>query len=78
YRCHIPQVKVWWWTCTPWSTKSGADDNGNYVRSVNASGALVNSDACNRHYGVRPLCALRSNTLVFIEDGEDKSGGKPK
>ncbi|MEG1515353.1 MAG: hypothetical protein RSD95_10750, partial [Clostridia bacterium] len=32
YRRYIPQVEGWWWTCTPRSTKHGAD--GDYVRCV--------------------------------------------
>ncbi|MEG2136728.1 MAG: hypothetical protein RR150_11625, partial [Clostridia bacterium] len=63
---------------TPWSTKSGADYNGNYLRYVNSSGALYNNNAYSGNIGVRPICSLHYDTLVSVEDGEDKSGGKPK
>ncbi|MEG1514553.1 MAG: DUF6273 domain-containing protein, partial [Clostridia bacterium] len=69
-------VEGWWWTCTPRSTKHGAD--GDYVRCVSASGALGNSYAFNGNIGVRPICAIEGDTLVSVEDGEDKSGGKAK
>ncbi|MEG1844658.1 MAG: DUF6273 domain-containing protein [Clostridia bacterium] len=62
YRRYMPQVKGWWWTCTPQSTESGAD--GKYVRNVSASGALGNSYAFNGNVGVRPLCAIKGETLV--------------
>ncbi|MEG2622191.1 MAG: DUF6273 domain-containing protein, partial [Clostridia bacterium] len=65
YRRYMPPVKGWWWTCTPRSTKTGADKDGNYVRNVSASGALGNSYAFNGNIGVRPLCLLQYDTLVF-------------
>ncbi|MEG2388245.1 MAG: DUF6273 domain-containing protein [Clostridia bacterium] len=76
YRRYIPQVEGWWWTCTPRSTKHGAD--GEYVRCVCASGALGSSSAGSGYFDVRPICSLHYDTLVSVEDGEDKSGGKPK
>ncbi|MEG1192561.1 MAG: hypothetical protein RSG50_04985 [Clostridia bacterium] len=76
YRRNIPPVKEGWWTCTPWSTKSGADDDGNYVRGVFYSGALGVFNAFYGNIGVRPICSLQYDTLVSVEDGEDKSGGQ--
>ncbi|MEG2261789.1 MAG: hypothetical protein RSB98_02975, partial [Raoultibacter sp.] len=66
YRRYIPQVKGWWWTCTPWSTKSGA--NGEYVRCVCELGALGSVSADSGNIGVRPICSLQYDTLVSVED----------
>ncbi|MEG1844492.1 MAG: DUF6273 domain-containing protein [Clostridia bacterium] len=76
YRRDMPRAEEWWWTCTPWSTKSRADKDRNYVRCVNSSGGLTIIGACDVRRGVRPICGLRYDTLVYVEDGEDKSGGK--
>mgnify|MGYP000797240998 CR=1 FL=1 len=44
--------------------------NSYYVRSVDTSGALNNSDAGNGDRGVRPLCNLKSDILVSYDEGE--------
>lgn len=48
----------YYWLRTPYASYSRR------VRLVSASGALDSSNACNGHYGVRPLCNLESGILV--------------
>ena len=58
----IPKYKDWWWTCTPWAISSSA----NYVRGVNASGALNGNGAYNSS-GVVPACILDGQTLISCD-----------
>ena len=69
YRSLIPMIDGWWWTITPWSCNPS---NSYYVRCVYASGALNNDNACHSYYGVRPLCNLKSDTLVSFEETEEE------
>jgi hypothetical protein len=55
----------WWWTCTPWST---ADRGWKYAIAVVSPSGFINYDYCNRNYGVRPFCILKSN--IFVSKGE--------
>ena len=58
YRDLIPNSeKEWWWTITPWSTKSNNDDT--WVAVVSPSGNVSNS-CCNNGNGVRPFCIFSS------------------
>lgn len=51
----------WWWTCTPWSTE---ERGCSYSIAVVSSAGRINYDDCNYHYGVRPVCILKSNIFV--------------
>ncbi len=70
YRSLITPADDWWWTITPYSTS--ASDSCS-ARSVHSSGVLSYSSACNGGSGVRPLCNLKSDILVSIEDTEFES-----
>ena len=37
-----------------------------YVRNVSSGGSLNGSNACSGAWGVRPLCNLKSDTLVEV------------
>ena len=56
----------YWWLRTPYSSSSC------YVRLVFSDGALYYNDACLGSGGVRPLCNLKSDTLV--SDSVDDDG----
>lgn len=66
FRKLIPNVSDWWWTCAPFSTEKNG--YGSYVRSVNTSGALSRNIAYDGYFGVRPLCALKSDILVSFDE----------
>lgn len=70
FRKIIPDASEWWWTCTPLSTKRKGW--GSFVRYVNTSGALYDSCAYSGHWGVRPLCCLKSDILVSFDESEIK------
>ncbi|OHW62894.1 hypothetical protein EUAN_06780 [Andreesenia angusta] len=55
-----------WWLRSPSSAYSSN------VRNVSTSGALDSYFACNGHYGLRPLCNLKSDILV--SDTPDADG----
>ena len=61
YRKLIPNCGKWHWTITGDSIVYS--DN---VRSVNSDGALGNNGAYDGTRGVRPLCNLKSDTLVEV------------
>ena len=65
YRELIPNVGYWWWTCTPWSTKSNSYEVETTV--VSPSGR-VSDFICDDCLGVRPFCILKSN--IFVSKGE--------
>ena len=70
-RGNIPALPDrWWWTATPDSPINS------FVRVVNSDGSLNNSNACNGHYGVRPLCNLKSEILVSYLNGENAEESK--
>ena len=72
YRSLISIIKDYWWTITPWSCNSAFSY---YVRHVNTFGALY-YDSAYGSFGVRPLCNLKSDTLVsFEETGEEEKEG---
>ncbi len=56
----------YWWLRTPYSS------NSCYVRDVYSGGSLDGFIACNGTWGVRPLCNLKSDTLV--SDSVDDEG----
>lgn len=58
--------KGWyWWLRTPNSLYAS------YVRFVNSDGSLFNNNAYYGHYGVRPLCNLKSSILVSDSPNSD-------
>ena len=81
YRSLIPMIDGWWWTITPWSCDPSYSY---YVRFVYTSGALNSNSAYGGNNGVRPLCNLKSDTLVSFEETskeeekEDKEDAKEK
>lgn len=57
YREIIPNADGWWWTVTPWSTKS----NGwQYSVTIVTPDGHVDYDGCSNHNGVRPICIFSS------------------
>ena len=61
FRKLIPNCEKWHWTIT------GDSIVYSYlVRYVGSDGALNSDDACNGSRGVRPLCNLKSDTLVEV------------
>ena len=64
FRKIIPKASEDYWTCTPYSGLSYG------VRYVDTSGALNYNYAYAGNWGVRPLCALKSDILVSYDEGE--------
>ena len=62
YRKLIPDCGVWHWTITGDSLVYS-----HHVRHVYSDGSLDNNHAYNGSLGVRPLCVLKSDTLVDLE-----------
>lgn len=66
YRNLIPNSKnEWWWTITPWSTKSN-DDNA-WIAVVSPSGYILHN-VYNNCFGVRPFCIFSSE---LFESGKE-------
>lgn len=65
YRKLIPNVGVWSWLLTPWSTKCNEDDT--LVAVVSSSGIISNNCCCN-FSGVRPFCIFAS--AIFESEEE--------
>lgn len=66
YRRLIPNSKKeWWWTITPWSTKS--NDDNTWVAVVSPSGNF-SYDYFSLGYGVRPFCIFSSD---LFESGRE-------
>ena len=68
FRKIIPKASEDYWTCTPFSTERNGYKS--FVRRVSTSGALDSGYACNGYWGVRPLCALKSDILVSYDEDE--------
>ena len=62
YRKLIPDCGAWHWTITGDSLVYSRR-----VRNVSSGGSLIYDSAYNGYYGVRPLCVLKSDTLVDLE-----------
>ena len=58
YRKLLPNTGEWWWTITPWSTKSNGYESS---VSVVAPVGYVNFINCRSYCGVRPICILKSD-----------------
>lgn len=63
FRKIIPKASEDYWTCTPFSTERNGYKS--FVRYVLTSGALDGNSAYYGSGGVRPLCALKSDILVY-------------
>lgn len=61
YRKFIPNCGKWHWTITADSLEYSY-----YVRDVSSGGSLYSYSAYSGNYGVRPLCVLKSDTLVEV------------
>lgn len=70
FRKLIPNASDDWWTCTPFSTARNGWEH--LVRSVGTSGALNINVAYYGSWGVRPLCALKSDILVSYDEEQAK------
>ena len=68
FRALIPKIGRWWWTLTPWTCDPEYSYN---VRGVNSSGALDYYYAYHGYSGVRPLCNMKSDILVSVQDEEN-------
>ena len=58
YRKLLPNTGEWWWTITPWSTKSNGYESS---LAVVAPGGSVSRNYCDYDFGVRPVCILKSD-----------------
>lgn len=61
YREHVPLLKAWMWTCTPWYISPHAGGSHS-VRNVCSAGILGGSNAYDS-YGVAPACVFRAKNL---------------
>lgn len=68
FRKIIPKASEDYWTCTPFSTERNGYKS--FMRLVYTSGALLSTVAYDGYWGVRPLCALKSDILVSYDEGE--------
>ena len=68
YRKLIPNCGEWHWTITADSLEYSYS-----VRNVFSVGSLSNLNAYGGGCGVRPLCVLKPDTIVEIQNAEDKS-----
>lgn len=69
-RGEIPRYEGIWWTLTPTTCNI---ENAQYVRAVMPDGTFTNREANFEMAGVRPVCFLRLDTLVYTEE-EKKQG----
>lgn len=68
YREITPPVDEWCWNLTPWTCDASYSYN---VRSVHSSGAMYWNHAYYGHWGVRPLCNMKSDILVSVPGEEN-------
>lgn len=72
-RGNIPALPdTWWWTATPDSPTNS------FVRYVGSVGSLYSYNAFNGHWGVRPLCNLKSEILVSYLNGKQAEQQKQR
>lgn len=64
----LKPLESYWWLVTPYSCLASTSD---IVRCVTSSGTLSGGRVYYGDYGVRPLCNLKSETLVSVP-GEEK------
>lgn len=72
YRNVIPRAGNWCWTLTPWTCDPEYSDS---VRGVYYYGMLNNHSAVKNYFGVRPLCNLKDDILVFVPDEDQAEHG---
>lgn len=70
YKDVIPTISNRWWIATPYSC---LEDYLSYVRVVYVGGSSFWDYAYRDYYGVRPVCNLKSETLVYVEDKKEES-----
>lgn len=68
FRALIPKIGCWWWTLTPWTCDP---EYSHSVRDVGSSGAMFWYNAYHGHWGVRPLCNMKSDILVSVPGEEN-------
>lgn len=68
YRKLIPHCGEWQWTIT-----ADSETYSYIVRYVRSDGSLSIYDAYYGSLGVRPLCVLKPDTIVEVQNAEDKS-----
>ena len=68
YRKLIPNCGEWHWTITADSLEYSYS-----VRNVFSVGSLSNLNAYGGGCGVRPLCVLKPDTIVEVQNAENKS-----
>lgn len=56
-----------------WTITADSLIYSSYVRYVDSDGSLDNHDAYFGDKGVRPLCVLKPDTIVEVQNAEDKS-----
>ena len=64
YRRHrdiLNPIDYWWWLATPYSARVAYSHS---VRFVSVYGTLFSDDVQRGSGGVRPLCCLKSDTLI--------------
>lgn len=64
YRDYVPLFEECMWTLTPWRCDPGSAGNASYVRYVNPTGAINDSDAYDSG-GLAPVCLFNSNNLTL-------------
>lgn len=69
----LKPLESWWWLATPYSCLASYSYS---VRCVSSSGALSSSGAYIGFCGVRPLCNLKSETLVSVPEEEKEEEAK--
>lgn len=69
----LKPLESWWWLATPHSCLAS---RSYIVRCVYSSGTLSDYSAFNGHSGVRPLCDLKSETLVSVPEEEKEEEAK--
>ena len=66
----LKPLASWWWLATPHSCLASYSY---IVRCVASSGTLSSNGAYSGNYGVRPLCNLKSETLVSVPKEEEEA-----
>ncbi len=65
----LEPIDEWWWTATAYSTNAAYSF---CVRGVVTDGGLYYGGACGGGGGVRPLCYLKSETSVDVDEIDEK------
>ena len=65
YQHLFKREEKWEWTCTPWSIK---ERGWEYSVCVVSPHGYIDNNYCHDCDAVRPLCILKSNILVSVEE----------